>query len=160
MKRLLRLQSQLLREIEKYEKLVAERDKFIDWERVHMVSCARLGYLMAEARGVDPELASCACAVHDYGRIITGKQKGHAEAGYLPVKEFLKDTGLFSEDEIETIALAVKNHSRKSEVGTPIEEIVKDADIIDFHQYGLGFDREEQKLRYEKMLDSDGKVRF
>lgn len=160
MKRLLRLQSKLLKEIDQYEKLVPERDKFIDWERVHMASCARLGYLIAQARGVDPELASCACAVHDYGRIITGKQKGHAEAGYLPVKEFLRNTGLFSDDEIETIALAVKNHSRKSEIGTPIEEIAKDADVIDFYQYGFGFDREEQKLRYDRMLDSEGKIQF
>jgi uncharacterized protein len=160
MKRLLRLQSALLREIDKYEKLIPERDKFIDWERVHMASCARLGYLMAETRGVDPELVSCACAVHDYGRIITGKQKGHAEAGHLPVKGFLKETGLFSDEEIETIALAVKNHSKKSETGTPIEEIVKDADVIDFYLYGFGFEREEQKLRYEKMLDSAGTLRL
>lgn len=151
MKRLLRLQSQLLREIEKYEILVPERDKFIDWERVHIASCARLGYLLAEARGVNPELASCACAVHDYGRIITGKQEGHAEAGYLPGKEFLKRTALFTEDEIEQIALTIKNHSRKSEIGTPIEEIVKDADVIDFYQYGFRFSREEQRLRYEKI---------
>jgi uncharacterized protein len=160
MKRLLRLQSQLLREIEKYEKLVPERDKFIDWERVHMASCARLGYLMAESRGVDPELAACACAVHDYGRIITGKQKGHAEAGYLPGTEFLKKTALFTENEIEQIAAAIKNHSKKAEAGTPIEEIVKDADVIDFFQYGFGFEREEQRLRYERMLDAEGKLRF
>lgn len=136
MTRLLRLQSRLLKEIDKYEKLVPQ------------------------ARGVDPELASCACAVHDYGRIITGKQKDHAEAGYLPVKGFLRDTGLFTEEEIETIALAVKNHSRKSEIGTPIEEIAKDTDVIDFYQYGFCFDREDQRLRYERMLDSEGKVRL
>lgn len=160
MRRLLRLQSALLKEIEKYEKLVPDRDKFIDWERVHMASCARLGYLMAQARDVDPELAACACSAHDYGRIITGKQKGHAEAGYLPVKGFLTETGMFSCDEIEIIALAVKNHSKKTEVGTPVEEIVKDADVIDFYQYGFGFEREEQRLRYEKMLDREGKLRF
>lgn len=155
MKRLLRLQSQLLREIEKYEKLVPERDKPIDWERVHMASCARLGYLLAEARGVDPELASCACAVHDYGRIMTGRQTGHAEAGCLPGMEFLERTGLFTADEIMTIGQAIRNHSKKSEVGTPIEEIVKDADVIDFYQYGFGFSREEQKLRYESLLKTE-----
>lgn len=160
MKRLLRLQSLLLREIDQYEKLVTERDKFIDWERIHMASCGRLGYLIAQARGADPELAACACTVHDYGRIITGKQKGHAEAGYLPVIEFLRAAGLFSEEEIEIISTAVKNHSKKSEVGTPIDEIVKDADVIDFYQYGFGFEREEQKLRYEKMLDAGGKLKF
>jgi len=160
MKRLLRLQSMLLKEIDKYEIQVPERDKFIDWERVHMASCARLGYLMAQARGADPELASCACAVHDYGRIITGKQKDHAEAGYLPGKEFLFRTGLFTDEEIEIISTAIRNHSKKSEIGTPIEEIVKDADVIDFYQYGFGFDREEQKLRYERMLEKDGRLKL
>lgn len=155
MKRLLKLQSLLLREIEKYEKLVPDRDKPMDWERLHMASCARLGYLMAEARGADPELASCACAVHDYGRIITGRQEGHAEAGSLPGKQFLEAAGLFTESEIEAISLAINNHSKKSEIGTQIEEIVKDADVIDFYQYGFGFSRDEQRLRYEALIKQE-----
>jgi len=152
MKRLLRLQSLLLREMERYELLVPQRDKFMDWERVHMASCARVGYLLAEARGVNPDLASFAWAVHDYGRIITGIQAGHAEAGFEPVKEFLEQTGLFSKNEIDQIALAVKNHSKKSEIGSPLEEIVKDADVIDFHQYGFSFAREEQQERLKRLL--------
>lgn len=152
MKKLLRLQSALLKEIDKYEKLVPERDHFIDWERVHIVSCAKLGYMMGEERGVDPTLAAAACACHDYGRIITGKQSGHAEAGYLPVQAFLRGTGLFSEDEICQIAVAVKNHSKKAEIGGPLEEIVKDADVLDFYQYGYGFARAEQKARLERLL--------
>ena len=152
MKKILRLQSALLKEIDKYEKLVPERDHFIDWERVHISSCAKIGYMMAEKRGVDPVLAACACACHDYGRIITGKQSGHAEAGYEPVQEFLKGTELFSEDEIQQIATAVKNHSKKSETGTPLEEIVKDADVLDFYQSGYEMPRKEQQDRLEKLL--------
>ena len=152
MKKILRLQSALLKEIDKYEKLVPERDHFIDWDRVHISSCAQIGYMMAEKRGVDPVLAACACACHDYGRIITGKQSGHAEAGYEPVQEFLKGTELFSEDEIQQIATAVKNHSKKSETGTPLEEIVKDADVLDFYQYGYEMPRKEQQDRLEKLL--------
>ena len=141
MKKILRLQSALLKEIDKYEKLIPERDHFIDWERVHISSCAKIGYMLAEERGVDPILAACACACHDYGRIITGKQSGHAEAGYQPVQEFLRKTELFSDDEISQIAVAVKNHSKKAEVGTPLEEIVKDADVLDFYQYGYEMSR-------------------
>lgn len=152
MKKILRLQSALLKEIDKYEKLIPERDHFIDWERVHITSCAKIGYMMGEERGVDPILAAAACACHDYGRIITGKQKGHAEAGYEPVQEFLKNTGLFSGDEIAQIAIAVKNHSKKSEVGSPLEEIVKDADVLDFYQYGYDVARKEQQDRLEKLL--------
>ena len=152
MKKILRLQSALLKEIDKYEKLIPERDHFIDWERVHISSCAKIGYMLAEERGVDPILSACACACHDYGRIITGKQSGHAEAGYQPVQEFLRKTELFSDDEISQIAVAVKNHSKKAEVGTPLEEIVKDADVLDFYQYGYEMSRKEQQDRLETLL--------
>ncbi len=152
MHKLLELQSALLKEIDKYEKIVTERDEPIDWERVHISSCAKLGYLMAEKRGVDPILAASACAIHDYGRIITGKQENHAEAGYVPVQEFLKKTELFTEEEIKILSIAVKNHSNKSEVGNPIEEIVKDADVLDFHQYGYKMNRAEQQARLDKLL--------
>lgn len=152
MKKILRLQSALLKEIDKYEKLIPERDHFIDWERVHITSCAKIGYIMAEKRGVDPILAAAACACHDYGRIITGKQPGHAEAGYKPVQVFLKNTGLFNDDEISQIAIAVKNHSKKAEIGSPLEEIVKDADVLDFYQYGYDVARKEQQDRLEVIL--------
>ena len=120
MKKILRLQSALLKEIDKYEKLVPKRSHFIDWERVH----------------------------------ITSRQEGHAEAGYLPVQEFLKnlEPKLFTDDEIAQIALAVKNHSKKGEVGTKLEEIVKDADVLDFYQYGYNMARKEQQDRLESLL--------
>lgn len=152
MKKILRLQSALLKEIDKYEKLVPERSHFIDWERVHISSCAKLCYIIAEKRGLDPIIAAAAGSCHDYGRIITGKQENHAEAGYVPVQEFLRKTGLFEEDEIQQIALAVKNHSKKGEIGTPMEEVVKDADVLDFYQYGYDVARKEQQDRLEKLL--------
>ena len=119
-----------------------------------MASCGRLAWEMALERGVEPELAACAASVHDYGRILTGKQPGHAEAGYEPVKKFLKETELFSEEEIQVISMAVKNHSSKTVEGTPIEEIVKDADVVDCYQYGYPLDRPEKEVRYNKWLES------
>lgn len=135
--------------IDAQEGKAADRDESLDWERLHMASSARCAWMLAMERGADPELAACAAAVHDYGRILTGRQKGHAEAGYEPVRGFLKETGLFSEEEIERIAVAVKHHSLKTETGTMIEEIVKDADVIDCYQYGCPFDRPEKEVRYE-----------
>ena len=64
MNRLFKLQKALLSEIDKYEKLVStKRDQPIEWERIHMASCAKLGYLMGEKRGIDPILAAAACAI-------------------------------------------------------------------------------------------------
>jgi uncharacterized protein len=151
MNRVIKLQIELLKIIAAQDDS-APRDETLDWERLHMASSSRIAWLLALRRGADPELAAAAAAVHDFGRIVTGLQKDHAEAGYLPVQDFLRSTGLFTPDEIGIIALAVKNHSSKTVVGTPIEEIVKDADVIDCYQYGLPFDRPEKKARYEAWL--------
>ena len=153
MNRVFALQAALLKLIQEQDWTV-ERDEPYSWEVLHSASCARLAFVLALERGADPELAASAAAVHDYGRIITGRQKGHAEAGYLPVQDFLRDTKLFTNDEIAVIALAVKNHSSKTVTGTAIEEIVKDADVIDCYQYGMPFDRPEKKTRYEAWLKS------
>ncbi len=150
MNRLFKLQCLLLDEIDSKEDFEG-RDQSLYWEKIHMASCARLGYILAEKRGLDTDLASCACAIHDFGRIQTGIQKDHAEAGYEPVKLFLKNSGLFQEEEIEMLALAVKNHSSKSVVGTWIEEIVKDADVLDFSMYGYEMPRQEQQERLERL---------
>lgn len=142
----------LLGEINKYEHVPDHRDYPADFERLHISSCARIGCMFALERGVDPELAAAACALHDFGRIITGQQKDHAEAGYLPAMDFLRSLDLFTEDQIQQVGTAVKNHSKKSEIGSPLEEIVKDADCLDFHLYGYEMPRQEQKERLRQML--------
>ena len=152
MNRLFALQEKLLNVIKAQEGLMDDRDESLAWEALHMASAARCAWILAMERGQDPELCACAAAVHDYGRILSGRQKGHAEAGYEPVQDFLRDSGLFSAEEISAIAAAVKNHSSKTVVGTPMEEIVKDADVIDCYQYGLPFDRPEKAERYEAWL--------
>ena len=155
MNRLLELENLILDVINQQEGKIEDRDETLNWERIHMASSARLAWEMAlERKNADPEIAACAAAVHDFGRILTGRQKGHAEAGYEPVRVFLKESGLFTEEETEIIAQAVKNHSSKTKVGTAVEEIVKDADVVDCYQYGYPFDRSEKEERYRAWLAS------
>jgi uncharacterized protein len=153
MNRVLKVMSEILKVINMQDTAV-QRDETLDWERVHMASTARIAWILALQRGENPEISAVAAAVHDYGRIITGRQINHAEAGYLPVQSFLKSTGLFNSEEIRIVAEAAKNHSSKTVIGTPVEEIVKDADVIDCYQYGLPFDRPEKKTRYDAWLSS------
>ena len=145
------LQSAYIDKIKECDGFGLRRDETIEWEIIHMISSARNAFILAEERGIDPDFAACACTVHDFGRVLTGAQAGHAEAGYEPVKIFLKDLAIFSEDEIEHIALAVKNHSNKGEKGSPVEEIVKDADILDMYMFNMELPRKEQRNRLEKL---------
>ncbi len=148
----LKLQILYMNEIDRYERMI-KREKSLAWEKIHSGTCARLGYMLAEKRGVDTKLATVACAMHDYGRVITGEQEGHAEAGYKPAREFLTGTGILNAEEVETVAVAIKNHSKKSEIGNPVEEIVKDADCLDFHMHGYELPRQEQRDRLSRLLD-------
>ncbi|MBQ8975113.1 MAG: HD domain-containing protein [Oscillospiraceae bacterium] len=154
MNRILQVQFAVLRVIafQSDIEIPGGRAKSLDWERVHMASCARTAQFIAQLRGVDHELASCAAAVHDFGRIITGIHKNHAEVGYVPVQRFLKNEGIFTDSEISQIAMAVKNHSSKTTVGSPLDEVVKDADVIDCYELGEPFDRVEKEKRYNAWL--------
>lgn len=155
MNRVLALENAVLEVIREQEGRVEARDEPLSWESLHMTSCARLAWLMAEERDIDPELAACAAAVHDFGRILTGRQEGHAEAGYAPVKEFLTATRLFEDWQVEQIAEAVRHHSEKDRTGTPLMEIIKDADVVDCHQYGVpnALDGPDRKRRYHDWVN-------
>ena len=94
MNRVLQVQLAMMRVIDFQSDLEIKggREQPLDWERIHMVSCSRTAQFLAQLRGVDQELAACAGAVHDFGRIITGKAENHAEVGFVPVQRFLKNT--------------------------------------------------------------------
>lgn len=112
-----------------------ERDYPVAWERIHAVSSAQMARLLAKERGVDMELAALACSLHDIGRWYTGRQANHALHGEKPVREFLANMNL-SAVEKEEILQAVIHHSEKDKVGSPLEELVKDADILDCYLHG------------------------
>lgn len=161
--RLLAVQYAMLTKInalEIKERAMAEppkRDESLHWERVHLASSARIAKDMAVQRGVDPELAAIACALHDIGRIVTGKQKDHAHQGEGPTRKLLEQLDLFSPEEIDIITRAVYNHTDKDVIGTELEEIVKDADVVDCYEVGMELPRPEQRARYQRYLsDSFG----
>ena len=52
--------------------------------------------------------------------------------------------------------LAVVNHGRKEETGSPLEEIVKDADVLDCALYGLYFPKEAFDRRLERLEQEMG----
>ncbi len=152
--RLLKLQNILLDVIGEQEGLISDRDETLNWERIHMASSAQLAWQMALERGADPELTACAAAIHDLGRILTGRKAGHAEAAYDPAKSLLSGCGLFSEEEIEIIALAAKNHSSKDVKGSVLEEIIKDADVVDCCQHGYSsYYKPEVMQRYYDWIE-------
>ncbi len=156
MQRCYQLSREILKFLNDQDRNDRERDVSLTWERIHSIGSARAASLLAARRGVDVELSYAAGALHDFGRFVTGKQANHAEDGYEPAKDFLRKLTLFSEGEIEEICRAVKNHSRKEVVGTPLEEITKDADVLDCYYLGLPPKKEPHRKRFTSLRQELG----
>lgn len=141
--------------LDELDKENTTRDYPIIWEKVHATSCAQIGRMLAEKRNLDPEPAALACALHDIGRWISGQQTDHALKGEEPVRRFLREWE--GEESIrELIVKAVINHSKKEEIGGWLEELVKDADILDCYWHGDSITKSFHILRLEKVLSELG----
>ena len=55
----------------------------------------------------------------------------HARKGAVLALRILNELELGSNDQQEQIALAIQHHSDKEQIGTPLDEVLKDADVLD-----------------------------
>ncbi len=138
-----------------WEKQTTERDYPIIWERIHATSSAQIGRILAEKRGLNKGQAALACAIHDMGRWVSGRQLDHAPKGEETARQFLTEW-IGTEESREQIVQAVINHSKKEQIGTPLEELVKDADILDCYWHGATIDKAHHLARLQLLLNDLG----
>ena len=115
-------------------------DEERSWSKVfelkHSASVAQLGRVLAQKRGLDPELAAIICVMHDIYVFTTGRVTDHARKGAPIAEKILKKTKQFNEKEIKLIVQAIANHSDKHIISkNPYVELVKDADVFDCGLY-------------------------
>lgn len=122
------------------------RDFPIRWNIMHMYSSSQLAKLLAIHRGIDPELAGIAAALHDIGVVMTKKHEGHAEAAtpyvYDFVERYNRESGTklskVTQEEIEAIVKAIVQHSEKEfNSDDPFVELLRDVDSIDAYLHGV-----------------------
>lgn len=106
-----------------------DRDRDLDWEYEHIKESTHWAKILAMHRKMDPDLAACAVATQNIGRIATGRTDGHAEAGYDVSKRLFTALGCFTPAEVHQLASAIKNHSRKDVIDAPMDELAKDVDV-------------------------------
>lgn len=98
---------------------------------VHLYGVGQACALIALHRGYDrtyAELAEIAGMLHDYSKYKHNAEEDHAEQSSREVQPLLAAAGIFSENEISMICHAIAVHSKKSEVHSAFDEILKDAD--------------------------------
>jgi len=88
-------------------------------------------------RGIEPELAGIAAALHDMGMVMTKRDERHAQAAEKYVYDFLErynsepGTKLrpVTKVEVERIIKAIVKHSEKGVYSNdPLVEVLKDVD--------------------------------
>jgi len=91
--------------------------------------------------------------LHDIWQVTAGSSESHAVQGAKEAEYLLKALDLFSNEEISTIATAISRHSEKHIVHEPMDEVLKDADVMHHCLYDASIPAYENELaRYTKIL--------
>ena len=111
---------------------------------VHMFGVAEACVLLAMRRGEDIELAAAAGYLHDIATYATGNAVDHAHRGAEMAKQILQE-------EIGKICQAIFFHSDKKMENGPLEEILKDADVLQHCLFDPGYVANKEKDRFKKL---------
>lgn len=101
---------------------------------VHTAMVDSNAALLAKLRNEDVELAKIAALLHDYAQFTQNcSHSKHAELSAEFAYDYLHQTGLFTENEIQIISDSIRFHSHKDRIDSPFGEIIKDADVLARH---------------------------
>ena len=95
----------------------------------HLHGVALAAAILAKKRGEDAELATMAGLLHDLHAYKSGSYDDHAHLGAEYARNVLGE--LTTPEETEIICSAIYHHDSKAEFDAPMDEILKDADVID-----------------------------
>ncbi len=126
---------------------------------VHLYGVSLAATMIAKKRGLDQELASMAAMLHDLHAYKSGSYEDHAHKGAALAKEILETLGLTSSAETEIICSAIYHHDDKLVVDSPMDEVLKDADVIHHCMNDLSKPvKDKEKARYESLCKEFGMI--
>ena len=97
----------------------------------HLRGVSLTAALLARKRGEDAELAAMAGLLHDLYAFRSGSYDDHARLGAEYARRLLDKLAMTTPEETDVICAAIGHHGDKGEVHGPMDEILKDADVID-----------------------------
>ncbi len=123
-----------LKELRNY--VDAELNKIDDPDKrtsaiAHLYGVSLAATIIAKKRGLDPEIAAMAAMLHDLHAYKTGSYDDHAHKGAELAREILRELKLTDDAETEMICSAIYHHDDKLVTDGPMDEVLKDADVID-----------------------------
>lgn len=100
---------------------------------IHLYGVSALCHQLALSRSLDPELAMIIAMLHDIYTYRTKISKLHAHNGAKDALIILKKLNVFTEEEQQIITNAIYHHSSKSEINDSYDELLKDADTLQYY---------------------------
>ena len=124
---------------------------------VHLYGVSLAATMIAKKRGLDPELLSMAAMLHDLYAYKTGSYDDHAHKGAELAGKILKKLELTDEVETEKICSAIYHHDDKLVTDGPMDEVLKDADVIHHCMNDLSTSIKEKELaRFDNLCREFG----
>ena len=124
---------------------------------VHLYGVSLAATMIAKKRDLDPEIASMAAMLHDLYAYESGSYDDHAHKGADLAREILGELRLTDEKETDMICSAIYHHDDKLVVDDPMDEVLKDADVIHHCMNDLSKPiKEKEQARYDKLCAEFG----
>lgn len=124
---------------------------------VHLYGVSLAATMIAKKRGLDPQTASMAAMLHDLYAYQSGSYEDHAHKGAVLAREILNTLALTDEAQTDAICSAIYHHDDKLTTDSPMDELLKDADVIHhcMHDTDKAI-KEKEKARYEHLCQEFG----
>lgn len=121
---------------------------------VHLYGVAGHAALLAIRRGLSAELATVAGLLHDISTYATGDSRNHAGRSAAMARSCMKSAGLFTQEEMDAVCSAIAHHSDKDKVQAPLDEVLKDADVLHHCLHNPALQPHEKEAeRFARLLD-------
>ena len=149
-----------LKELRKY--INSELDKMENPDDIisaanHLYGVSLAATILAKKRGLDPEIAAMAGMLHDMHAYKTGSYDDHAHKGADLAREILSELNLTSDEETDAICSAIYHHDDKDAIDAPMDELLKDADVIHHTLNDTSKAvKEKEQARYDRICEELG----
>lgn len=122
-----------LKTVQKYvdRKLMKLKKDERTYAAAHLYGVSLAAAMIAEKRGLNTELLCIAAMLHDLYAFKSGSYENHGHLGAELAGKILKKLEITTPEETEQICSAIYHHNDKDVTDSPMDEALKDADVLD-----------------------------
>ena len=127
---------------------IARQQPDKSWRRaawIHLYGVSLTCGLLALKRGLDVQLAQVAGMLHDLSTYQRADSTDHDRLSAQAARRLLDEFGLFSPQDVDTICQAILYHRAKGAIHAPMDELLKDADVLQHYLYNPGFKQQAKE---------------